>query len=137
VNKFTYLQSLLEGPASRAIAGLQLTAPNYAEAIQTLKKKFGNKQQIIHRHMDSLLVLEPVQSPSNTRALRRLYDEAEFQVRSLRSLEVPVDSYGNMLSKMLVNRLPQEIKLIVNREFGDGVWHIDELMTIVEKEIST
>ena len=48
-----------------------------------------------------------------------------------------MDSYGNMLSKMLVNRLPQEIKLIVNREFGDGVWHIDELMTIVEKEIST
>jgi len=39
-----------------------------------------------------------------------------------------------MLFKMLVNSLPQEIKLIVKREFGDGAWHNDELMTIVEKE---
>ena len=51
VDKFTYLQSLLKGPASRAIAGLPLTAPNYAETIETLKKRFGNRQQIIHRHM--------------------------------------------------------------------------------------
>jgi len=82
VDKFTYLQSLLEEPALCAIAGLHLTAPNNAETIETLKKRFGNKQQIIHRHMDSLLDLEPVQSPFNTRALCRLYDEAEFQVHS-------------------------------------------------------
>ena len=66
VDKFTYLQFLLEGPASRSLAGLQLPAP---EAIETLKKRFGNKQQIIHRNSDSLLDLEPVQSPSNTRAV--------------------------------------------------------------------
>ena len=47
VDKFTYLTSLLEGPAMRAVSGLKLTSSNYAEAIDTLKKRFGNKQQII------------------------------------------------------------------------------------------
>lgn len=36
VDKFTYLQSLLEGPAATAIAGLTLSSPNNAEAITIL-----------------------------------------------------------------------------------------------------
>ena len=62
----------------------------------------------------------------------------KFQVRSLKSLQVPVDSYGNMLSKytVLMNRLPYELKFIINRTVGDAEWHIDEPMTIIEKEIS-
>ena len=55
VDKFNYLNSLLEGPALTAVAGMKLTTANYAEAIDTLKKRFGNKQQIILLHMDTLL----------------------------------------------------------------------------------
>ena len=80
----------------RAVAGLKLTAGNYTEAIDTLKKRFGNKQQIISRHMDTLLELESVASATNIKALRHLYDQVEFQVRSLKSLEVPLNSYGNL-----------------------------------------
>ena len=69
VDKFNYLNSLLEGSALAAVAGLKLTTANYAEAIDTLKKRFGNKQQIISRHMDTLLDLEAVTSSSNTKAL--------------------------------------------------------------------
>jgi len=49
----------------RDIAGLKPTAPNYKEAIEILHKRFGNKQQIISGHMDSLLGLESVTSTSN------------------------------------------------------------------------
>ena len=66
VDKFQYLSSLLEGPAYAAIAGLKITGPNYAQAIDTLTKRFGNKSLIIARHMDTLLELESVTS--------RLYD---------------------------------------------------------------
>ena len=86
VEKFNYLNSLLEGPALAAVAGLKLTTTNYSEAIDTLKKRFGNKQQIILCHMDTLLELESVTSSNNTKVLRRLYDQLEFQVRSLKSL---------------------------------------------------
>ena len=136
VDKFHYLSSLLEGPAFAAVAGLKLTAPNYTEAIDTLTKRYGNKQLIIARHMDTLLELEPVTSSTNIKALRRLYDQIEFQVRSLKSLEVPLDSYGNLLSSLFMNRLPQEFRLLVSREVGEAEWRIDDIMTIVGREIS-
>ena len=55
-----------------------------------------------------------------------MYDQIEFQVRSLKSL----------LSSLFMNRLPQELRLIVGREVGEAEWRIDEIMTIVEREIS-
>ena len=70
VDKFNYLNSLLEGPALAAVAGLKLTTANYSEALDTLKKRFGNKQQIIPRHINTLLELESVTSSNNTKALR-------------------------------------------------------------------
>ena len=42
VDKFNYLRSLLEKSAYDAIAGLTLSAANYREAIEILKKRFGN-----------------------------------------------------------------------------------------------
>ena len=135
VDKFTYLTSLLEGPAMRAVAGLKLTLANYAEAIDTLKNRFGNKQQIISQHMETLLELETVTSPNNIKALRCLYDQVEFQVRSLKSLKVPLNSYGNLLSSLFMNRLPQELRLIISRQIGEEEWHIDEIMIIVERKI--
>ena len=136
VDKFNYLSSLLESLALSAVAGLKITIANYTEAIDTLRKRFGNKQQIISCHMDTLLELEPVTSPTNINALRRLYDQTEFQVRSLKSLEVPLNSYDNLLSSLFMNRLPQELHLIVSREVGEAEWHIDEIMRIVERKIS-
>ena len=55
IDKFSCLNSLLMKPAFDAISGLSLSASNYEEAIAILKKRFGNKQQIINRHMDILL----------------------------------------------------------------------------------
>ena len=42
-------------PVLDAISGLSRTASNYEEAIAILKKRFGNKQQIINRPMDILV----------------------------------------------------------------------------------
>ena len=136
VDKFNHLNSLLEGPALAAVAGLKLTTTNYSEALDTLKKRFGNKQQIISRHISTLSELESVASSYNTKALHRLYDQLEFQVRSLKSLEVPFDSYGNLLSSLFMNRLPQELRLIVSREVGEAEWRIDDILNIVERELS-
>ena len=136
VDKFTYLNSLLEGSAMRAVAGLQLSTSNYTEAIDILKKRSGNKQLIIARHMDTLVELASFPSATNTKALRRFYDQVEFQVRSLRSLSVPLSSYGHLLSSLFMNKLPEDLRLIVSREIGDAEWTVDQLMTIVENEIS-
>ena len=74
LDKFNYLRSLLEKSAYDSNAGLPLTAANYDEAIAILKKRFGNKQQIISKHMDILLSAEAVTSASNLKGFRKLWN---------------------------------------------------------------
>ena len=69
IDKFNYLRSLLERSARESIAGLTLTAPNYKEAVSILERRFRNTQQIISRHMDLLLNLEPVSAAHQLRNL--------------------------------------------------------------------
>ena len=100
VDKFNYLRSLLRGTAREAVSGLILTTANYQEAIDILKRRFGNKQQIISRHMDILMTTGAVASHNNVKALRRLYDVMESKVRSL---GVTAESYGSLLASVLMN----------------------------------
>ena len=69
IDKFNYLRSLLEGAAYDAIAGLALSAANYGEAVEILKKRFGNRQLIISKHMESLLSVNAVTSDNHLRDL--------------------------------------------------------------------
>ena len=134
VDKFNYLQSLLERTAREAISGLSLTAANYKEAVEILRKRFGSKQQIISKHMDILLHLDPVASTS-ARALRHLYDRIEANVRGLKSLGVDSETYGSLLSPVLLNKLPSDIRLIASREISEEDWTLDALLKIVEREV--
>ena len=69
IDKFNYLNSLLEGTAALTIQGLTLTADNYDSAIELLKKRFGNTQQIIATHMEELLRL-PASHRDRAKSLR-------------------------------------------------------------------
>ena len=135
VDKFNYLNSLLEGAAADAVSGLKLTAANYTEAVEILKRRFGRKQQIIAAHMDVLLNLEAVSSQFNLKGIRHLHSLIETQVRSLKSLGATPESYGTLLSSVLLNKLPQELRLIVSRKTADNEWDLDRLMKVVEEEI--
>ena len=135
IDKFNYLSSLVEGTAADAIAGLTLTTLNYEEAIKILKKRFGNKQLAINKHMDILLNLEPVTSPHNLKGLRTLYDTVESHIRALKSLGVQAETYGNLLCSMLLNKLPQELCIIVSREIQGDVWELGHLLELIEKEL--
>ena len=109
VDKLNYLNSLLVNSASEAISGLSLTAANYDEAVTILKRRFGNKQLIINRHMETLLNISSVKSGLNIQALRQLHDLIESQVRSLKSLGVSSSSYGSLLSSVVMSKLPQDL----------------------------
>jgi hypothetical protein len=135
VDKFNYLTSLLESSASEAIAGLSLTDANYEEAIATLKKRFGNSQLIVNRHMEALMNITNVSSHHDVKGLRRLHDTGEAHVRGLRALGVPTESYGGLLTSVLVKRLPPEIRLIVSRAMLAEKWDLDQVISIFEQEI--
>ena len=136
IDKFNYLNSLLESSAAAAIARLTLSEANYSEAVAILTKRFGNRQQIVTKHMDALMGLEAVTSNRNLKGLRRLYDLVESHTRSLHSLGIPSSSYGSLLSSVFMNKLPQEIREVISREVTDERWDLDAIMKIVEREIS-
>ena len=74
IDKFNYLNSLLEKTASEAIARLAITNANYEEAISILETRFGNKQMIVNKHMDDLINSAPVNSNQDLRGLRQFYN---------------------------------------------------------------
>eukprot|EP00731_Ephydatia_muelleri_P006677 Em0003g925a len=59
---------------------------------------------------------------------------AILKMRSLKSLGVPSESYGSLLSSILMKRLPQELSIIVSRPVGEDSWNLDKLM-IFGKEV--
>ena len=128
IDIFNYLNSLLERSAAEAISGLSLGASNYEEAIDILKARFGNKQQIINHHMEILLNLESVTSHYHVRSLHQLHDTVECNARSLKSS-------GVSLSSIMMNKLPQESRLVITREMGDDDWQFDQLLDIFKREL--
>ena len=134
VDKFNYLHSLLDKSAAESVSGLKLTAANYEEAVSILKRRFGSKQQIVNKHMGALLSLELATS-HNLKNLCQFFDKVESHVRGLRALEVPSSSYGSLLSSILMNKLPADVKLVVSRKVPEAKWTLNSLMKVIDEEI--
>ena len=134
VDKFNYLRSLLRGSARDAFSRMMLTEANYAEAISVLKLCFGNKQHIITKHMDILMNADAVTSPHNVPALRHFHD-VESNVRSLKALDVAAETYGSLLATVLMNKLSNNLHLIIGRKIGEADWQLDAIMTELLQEI--
>ena len=134
IDKFHYLHSLLEGPASRAIQGLALTSANYKTSIEILKQRFGRPQQIISSHMDELLKV-PICSDGKASSMRLVYDRINTNIRGLESLGIKSDQYGSLLIPIIMSKLPSETRLIIARNSEHDVWKIDDLMKTILSEV--
>lgn len=133
IDKFNYLNSLLEGPAARAIQGLTLTETNYQSATELLKERFGKTQQIITAHMDELLRVSSC-SGERPSSLRYVYDKISVHVRGLASLGISSEQYGSLLIPIIMSELPSDLRLRVAREAKGEVWEIDNLLDILRLE---
>ena len=87
--------------------------------------------------MDVLVTVPAVTGNHDVKPLRRLNDTVESNVRSLRSLGVPADSYGSLLSTVVMNKLPNELRLIIGRKIGDDDWKLDVILEELLKEVET
>ena len=70
VVKFNYLKSVLREAALSSISGLSLTTENYVEAVDILRRRYGNKQLLISTHMDKLLSIPAVTSLQDVKKIR-------------------------------------------------------------------
>ena len=131
---FNYLNSLLEGSASRTIQGLSLTEYNYDSAVELLQTRFGNPQQIITTHMDELLKL-PNCVGEKASSLRLIYDKITVHVRGLCALGIDSKQYGSLLIPVIMSKVPNDIRFRMARENRGGVWDLDKLMTTLLAEV--
>ena len=85
--------------------------------------------------MESLLSINAVTSDSHLRDLRRLYDQSEANIRSLKALGVEPESYGAMLSSVLLSKLPLDLCLTVSRKVSADDLDMDSLLKTFEQEL--
>lgn len=69
--------------------------------------------------MEGLLSLPAVSSQYEVRDVRHLYNTVESHVRGLRALGVSTESYGGMLTYIIMSKSPAKIHFIVNCELTD------------------
>ena len=136
INKFNYLKRFLTGEALSSISGLALTSDNYKEAVDILKKRYGNPQVLITAYMETLLKLSKVKG-KDVSGLRKLFNEVENCLRSLRSLKVETSTYGSLLLPLLKDKVPDDFLIQIGRRFGTEVWTLDLFMTYFEEELVT
>ena len=134
VDKFNYLKSLLEGTAFKTVQGLTLTDRNYDSAIQLLKERFGNPQQIISAHMEGLLKVS-ICTGDRPGSLRAVYDKIMVHIRGLETLGVTSEQYGSMLIPVIMTKFPSDIRLRIARETGREAWRITPLLTTLRQEV--
>ena len=133
--KFTYLQTLLEGRAREAISGLAITDANYSVAIEILEHRFGDKEKATAAHMEELMSLDSVTSDTHLIELRKLYDKTESSIRSLDALGVKLESYGVLLTPVFVKKLPMEMRLAVSRKVPQKDWTMDKILSVFLEEL--
>ena len=135
IDKFKYLQRSLTGDAAQTITGLPISSENYKVAIELLTKRFGNRQIIISRHIECLMALSKVTKENDLRGMRQLYDRTESAVRSLKGIGISTESYGTLLTPIIMSKIPPEMRLLVSRKLTDE-WDLKGTLKILGEEIS-
>ena len=124
IEKFNYLKSKLSGEAYRAILGLTLSKENYEIAIDILKERFGNNQEVIDLHYNQMINLFP--ATNTTSSLRGLLDKMERHLRSLEVLKQNINQ--DVFVSMIRAKLPEEVLLQLEMLNGaTNKWTVDSL----------
>ena len=127
IDKFNYLNSLLEGTAACSIQGLILSEKSYEAAKEILNECFGKTQAIISAHMEKLQQV-PKCSGERASQLRLVYDKIHAKIRGLEALGVKAEEYGSFLIPVIMAKLPSEVRLQIARVTTRDIWRLDELL---------
>jgi len=114
---------------------LSLTKENYKNAVDVLIARFGNKQSRICAHMKELRTIQTVNNIDDVSGLRRMYDVLELNINNLKELKVDVSTYGSLLIAIIFERIPEQLRIKICLEFGEGDWKLDETMELLKCEL--
>ncbi|XP_038106475.1 uncharacterized protein LOC119766147 [Culex quinquefasciatus] len=104
MDKFTYLQSSLSGPALLEISGIDLSEENYSVAWSALEEEYGNKKLIVKAHLDVILDLEPLTKESYD-GLSHLLGEFEKNLQMLDKMGEKTADWSTVMAHVLCSKL--------------------------------
>lgn len=104
VQKFHYLRSALTGSALQVIKALEFSAANYVIAWELLENRYNNTNLLIHNHVKALFSMHAItkESPSH---IRKLIDSVLKNLRTLKSLGEPTESWDTLIIYTIVSKL--------------------------------
>ena len=114
---------------------LAFTSANYEAAVELLKKRFGKKTAIQRTLVNELLNTRPVFNESDTSRLRGLYDFVETKYRALQALNVDERTYSEIVVPMLLERIPDSIRLTITRGKQYLEWTLKDLLDSLLTEV--
>ena len=85
--------------------------------------------------MNNLIKLDPIIQPS-VKEMRKLHDIIESNVRVLRSLRINYQNFGPLLVPIILEKLPNTIKLQISRKLGKENWNIKQFLSAINQEIT-
>ena len=92
----------------------------------------------MNSHIDNILKMQPLHYNAEIAQVRKFHDTVETHCRGLKALGVESSSYGTVLVNISLQRLPDEIKLIISRKMnevsGGDNWNLDTLLDILKTE---
>lgn len=104
IQKFHYLRSSLSGSALQVISALEFTASNYDHAWDLLHNRFHNTRLLTHNHLKSLFSIPTLKQESHTH-IRKLIDTVLRNLRALKTLDEPTDSWDTIIIYLIVTKL--------------------------------
>ena len=133
IEKFNYLPTLLKDSALSAISGITLSAKNYGQALEILQARYGNDQVLISAYMQKFVQIPKIQNSNDIKRLRFLCDSVETSVRNLKLLHVETSS--SQLVPLLNEKLPNDLREVIARNFENNIWTLDEMLKFLKTEI--
>lgn len=104
IQKFHYLKSSLKGTAALVIDSLEFSNNNYDIAWELLLNRYNNNRLLIHNHVKALFGLQSLSRESSA-LIRKLIDTVLKNLRALKLLGEPTDSWDTLIIYMVVSKL--------------------------------
>ncbi|XP_043264076.1 uncharacterized protein LOC122404211 [Colletes gigas] len=116
LQKYHYLNSVLQGSAARVIEALGISEANYRVAWDALVTRYQDSTALLRHHVHALLDIAPVKKFSAS-ALRDFLDDAKNHLLALKSLGEPVEKWD----KLIVPLLSRKLDVVSAREWEKRV----------------
>lgn len=104
IQKFHYLKSSLKGNALLVIDSLEFSADNYTIAWELLLNRYDNSRLLVHNHVKALFSIQSLNKESPA-LLRKLLDTVLKNLRALKLLGEPTESWDTLIIYLVVSKL--------------------------------